>query len=117
MAMTAAPTPISGRAPVLSRWDDVEKGFAVSAEGPVDEVDLAMEEDGAGNVADEEGGKETETETDVEDILDNVDVDGDAWPTVATSANRLEVTLQKLSSPQHQLLSGAFSPCHWTFLA
>lgn len=51
---------------------------------------------------------------------DERDVEACPCPTVAASANKLELILQQFFSPQHQLLSphfrtGALSPCHYPF--
>jgi hypothetical protein len=55
------------------------------------------------------------------DVDVNVDVDVDVGPTVAASANRLELTLQQLFLPQHQLLTPHFctpalSTCHYVHM-
>jgi hypothetical protein len=111
MAMTAAPTPIPARAPALSTCDSGEEGRVVGGTKLVFEADVVMEDGGVVDVADGETGDEAETG------IEDVDLDGLFFPTVAGSTNKLQVTLQQFSSPQHQLssphfLTGAFSSCY-----
>jgi hypothetical protein len=109
ISATTTPLPIPAFVAVLRPFNATVVVGMELAIGEVDEaVPLFLAVDGVVVVVD----------IPVFDAVDKDKVDVD--PTVAANTNRLEVMLQQLFSPQHQLLSphfctGALSSCHYTF--